>query len=54
MASSGYYPYVASKAGAAIAMILFGGSAFWHLWQFVKTKTWFFTAFLIGAFSRPF
>jgi hypothetical protein len=51
MGSSGYYPYEPSKAGATIVMLLFGTSAFFHLWQMIKTKTWFFTAFLIGAFS---
>ncbi|CAG8908604.1 unnamed protein product [Penicillium egyptiacum] len=50
MGSSGYYPYEPSKAGATIAMLLFGGSLAVHLWQMIKTRTWFFTAFLIGAF----
>lgn len=51
MANSGYYPYEPSKAGATVAMLLFGSSAFVHLWQILKARTWFFTAFLIGAFS---
>jgi hypothetical protein len=51
MTSSGYYPYEPSKAGATISMLLFGASAFVHLWQLFKTRTWFFSAFLIGAFS---
>lgn len=51
MGDTGYYTYVPSKAGAGIFMVLFGASAFVHLWQMAKTKTWFFTAFLIGAFS---
>ncbi|KAJ5753532.1 RTA1 domain protein [Penicillium nucicola] len=50
MGSSGYYPYEPSTTGATIAMLLFGASAFVHLWQMIKTRTWFFTAFLIGAF----
>jgi hypothetical protein len=52
MGSSTYYPYEPIKAGATIAMLLFGASAFIHLWQMIKTRTWFFTAFLIGAFSE--
>lgn len=51
MGASNYYPYDPSKAGAGIVMVLFGASAFFHLWQMFKLKTWFFTAFLIGAFS---
>jgi hypothetical protein len=51
MAASDYYPYDPSKAGAGIMMVLFGGSAIIHLWQLFKMKTWFFTAFLVGAFS---
>jgi len=51
MGASGYYPYEPSKAGASIVMLLFGAGAFVHLWQMFKLKTWFFTAFLIGAFS---
>ncbi|KEY82251.1 hypothetical protein RTA1 [Aspergillus fumigatus] len=54
MGNSGYYPYEPSKAGATVAMLLFGSSAFVHLWQILKARTWFFTAFLIGAFSYIF
>ncbi|KAL3482889.1 RTA1 like protein-domain-containing protein [Aspergillus germanicus] len=50
MGTSGYYPYEPNSAGAIIAMLCFGGSAIAHLWQMVRTRTWFFTAFLIGAF----
>ncbi|CAG8038339.1 unnamed protein product [Penicillium olsonii] len=54
MGTSGYYPYEPSSAAAIIAMLLFGGSACFHLWRMCKQKTWFFTAFLIGAFSEFF
>ncbi|KAL6229950.1 hypothetical protein BDW75DRAFT_234795 [Aspergillus navahoensis] len=54
MANSGYYPYDPSSAGAILAMLLFGGSALFHTWQILKTRTWFFTAFLIGAYSYIF
>ncbi|KAL2859309.1 RTA1 like protein-domain-containing protein [Aspergillus pseudodeflectus] len=50
MGSSGYYPYEPNSAGAIIAMLCFGGSAIAHLWQMIRTRTWFFTAFLVGAF----
>lgn len=53
MGSPGYYPYDPSTAGAVVAMLLFGASSCVHLWQMIKTRTWFFTAFLIGAFSEP-
>ncbi|KAK1147601.1 hypothetical protein N8T08_000943 [Aspergillus melleus] len=50
MEDTGYYPYKPSSAGAIIFMLAFGASALFHLWQMIKTRAWFFTAFLIGAF----
>ncbi|KAL4768033.1 RTA1 like protein-domain-containing protein [Aspergillus nidulans var. acristatus] len=52
MDDSGYCPYKPSKTGATTAMLLFGSSAFVHLWQNLKKTAWFFTAFLIGFFSK--
>ncbi|KAL4940153.1 hypothetical protein BDV06DRAFT_213689 [Aspergillus oleicola] len=54
MGESGYYPYEPSSIGAILAMLLFGGSAIVHTVQICKTRTWFFTAFLIGAYSYIF
>ncbi|RMZ33871.1 hypothetical protein D0859_01964 [Hortaea werneckii] len=36
-----YYDYVPSMAAAIIFVILFGASTGWHIWQMIKTKTWF-------------
>ncbi|KAL4966985.1 RTA1 domain-containing protein [Aspergillus stella-maris] len=54
MGESGYYPYEPSSIGEILAMLLFGGSAIVHTVQICKTRTWFFTAFLIGAYSYIF
>ncbi|KAI7285791.1 RTA1-domain-containing protein [Hortaea werneckii] len=45
-----YYDYVPSMAAAIIFVILFGASTGWHIWQMIKTKTWFLVPFLIGGF----
>ncbi|KAI7687277.1 hypothetical protein KC353_g20348, partial [Hortaea werneckii] len=45
-----YYSYVPSMAAAIIFVILFGASTGWHMWQMIKTKTWFLIPFLIGGF----
>ncbi|GAB1738096.1 hypothetical protein NU219Hw_g2630t1 [Hortaea werneckii] len=45
-----YYSYVPSMPAAIIFVILFGASTGWHLWQMIKTKTWFLIPFLIGGF----
>lgn len=52
MGDTGYYPYKPSSAGAIIFMLAFGGSALFHLWQMIKARAWFFTAFLVGALSE--
>lgn len=49
---AGYFPYEPSSVGAILAMLLFGGSAIFHTIQMTKTRTWFFTAFLVGAYSE--
>lgn len=51
MGSTGYYPYDPTSTGTILAMLSFGGSAIAHLWQMSRLRTWFITAFLIGAFS---
>lgn len=47
-----YYSYVPSMAAAIIFVILFGASTGWHMWQMIKTKTWFLIPFLIGGFCK--
>ncbi|OJJ08351.1 hypothetical protein ASPVEDRAFT_89577 [Aspergillus versicolor CBS 583.65] len=51
MGATGYFPYEPSSVGAILAMLLFGGSAIFHTIQMTRTRTWFFTAFLVGAYS---
>ncbi|THV71026.1 RTA1 like protein [Aureobasidium pullulans] len=45
----GLYHYEPSQGLAVIAAGLFGLGALIHLFQMIRYKTWFFTAFLIGA-----
>ena len=52
MGQTGYFPYEPSSVGAILAMLLFGGSAIFHTVQMTRTRTWFFTAFLVGAYSK--
>ncbi|THW43847.1 RTA1 like protein [Aureobasidium pullulans] len=47
----GLYHYEPSQGLAVIAAGLFGLGALIHLFQMIRYKTWFFTAFLIGAMS---
>ncbi|KAL4879846.1 RTA1 like protein-domain-containing protein [Aspergillus karnatakaensis] len=50
MAEQSFYKYDPSIPGSVIAFILFGVSTIFHTWQLFKEKTWFFTAFLVGAY----
>ncbi|KAF5013711.1 hypothetical protein FDECE_310 [Fusarium decemcellulare] len=44
-----YYRYEPSLAAAIIFTIIFALSSMLHLYQIVKTRTWFFFPFLIGS-----
>jgi hypothetical protein len=44
-----YYHYSPSLTAAAIFAALFGSTTLFHLYQLVRTKTWYFTAFVIGG-----
>ena len=49
--SNGIYHYDPSKTAALIAAAVFGISAFTHLFQMIRKKTWFYTPMTVGAFS---
>jgi hypothetical protein len=46
---SKYYDYDPSKVAAIIFLVLFAAVTFTHLYQMVRTKTWYFTCFCIGG-----
>lgn len=46
------YHYDPSVAAAVIFVLLFLATSLYHVWQMVKQKTWFFTAFIIGGICR--
>lgn len=43
------YHYDPSVAAAVIFVFLFLATSFYHVWQMVKQRTWFFTAFIVGG-----
>jgi hypothetical protein len=45
-----YYHYDPSMVAAIIFIILFALTTFLHLFQMLKTRTWFFIPFVIGGF----
>jgi hypothetical protein len=49
---NGLYPYAPSKPGAIIFAALFGLSALIHLFQMIKGRAWFYTAFVLGSISN--
>lgn len=52
MSAKNYYPYSPSLAAAAIFAALFALTTLFHLYQMVRTRTWFFTAFIIGGLCK--
>ncbi|KAJ5358467.1 RTA1-domain-containing protein [Penicillium cataractarum] len=46
----GEYNYVPSVAAASVFAILFAASTFYHSYQLFRTRTWFFTAFVVGGY----
>jgi len=46
------YRYDPSMAAAVIFIILFLLSTALHTYQLLRTKTWFFSCFVIGGFSK--
>lgn len=43
------YHYNPSVAAAVVFVLLFLATSIYHVWQMVKTRTWFFLAFIIGG-----
>lgn len=41
-----------SKGAAVVFAILFGASAFFHVFQLWKYKAWYFIAFTTGSLSK--
>jgi hypothetical protein len=52
MAEWSFYDYNPTKAGAIVAILCFGASAAYHIFQLVKMKCYFFTTFIVGAISK--
>ena len=46
------YQYEPSQIACLIALGLFGVSLFYHLFQMVKKKTWFYICLVMGSFSE--
>ncbi|KAJ5681906.1 uncharacterized protein N7477_001846 [Penicillium maclennaniae] len=49
MSDYNFYDYTPSKAGAIIAIICYGTSAGYHIFQLIKLKSFFFSTFIVGA-----
>ncbi|KAJ3549180.1 hypothetical protein NM208_g79 [Fusarium decemcellulare] len=49
MPQRSYYNYDPSLAAAIIFIIIFAISSILHLYQIIKTRTWFFIPFLLGS-----
>ncbi|KAE8381945.1 RTA1 like protein [Aspergillus bertholletiae] len=47
--SFSFYHYDPSTAGAVIFIVLFAGTTLFHIYQMVRTRTWFFIPFVIGG-----
>jgi hypothetical protein len=47
-----FYDYSPTRVGAVIAIICYGISAGYHVFQLVKMRCYFFTTFIIGAISE--
>ncbi|ORX95730.1 RTA1 like protein-domain-containing protein [Clohesyomyces aquaticus] len=47
---NGIYHYKPNQAGPIIAFLLFGPSAIYHLVVMIRSKTWFYIPFTVGAF----
>jgi hypothetical protein len=48
----GIYQYAPSKPACIIAAGLFGLSALYHSFQLLRSRAWFYTSFVIGAYSK--
>lgn len=48
----GIYQYAPSKPACILAAGLFGLSALYHSFQLLRSRAWFYTSFVIGAWSK--
>ncbi|KAG9230558.1 RTA1 like protein-domain-containing protein, partial [Amylocarpus encephaloides] len=48
--SNGWYAYKPREEASIIAAGLFGISAVFHLYQMLRSRTWFYTCMVIGSF----
>jgi hypothetical protein len=48
------YNYDPSEAAAVVFLISFIVTTLFHLYQMIRTKTWYFIAFVIGGFCKSF
>lgn len=44
-----FYHYTPSMAAAIIFILIFGGSALFHIYQLVRSRTWYFIPFVLGC-----
>lgn len=44
-----FYTYNPSMPAAIIFIVVFGISSALHFWQLLRSRTWYFIAFLIGC-----
>jgi hypothetical protein len=49
---NGIFPYEPNQGICIAAAILFGLSAAYHLFQTIRTKTWFYTPLIVGSISK--
>jgi len=47
-----FYHYDPSMVAAIIFTVIFFLLSFLHLYQLLRTRTWFFIAFMIGGFAE--
>lgn len=48
------YEYDPSLAAAIVFLLFFIVTTSFHLYQMIRTKTWYFIAFVIGGFCKSF
>lgn len=46
------YRYTPSVAAAAIFIALFIITTVFHLWQLIKSRSWYFIAFVLGGICK--
>ena len=46
------WKYLPSQPGAAVFAALFALLTAWHVWKTFRTRSWFWTAFVIGGMCK--